>query len=241
MAWGRRTRRGITPEKTIIGPQQLHIARNKIESLCQRSVKVMAPFDHDLQAVLPWCFSDDTLKTLRHTWDLIPHNLYGMGASTSGSYKLGDVTALIIDFASVSMLAPKGEMFDLSVFQGQPLLDAVKNILAIKAKFDTAEHVLTWLDSHATAGAIRYYWPAVLSLAPEATALKAEAPSRFLQPDGIAPLLPAIREAAGTIASALLLSDKVELPDRGFSLNMVSGFGSYGDLTFGNITRKFNL
>ncbi len=240
MAWGRRGR-GSPPEKTILGGHHLHIARTKIEDLCQRSVKLMAPFAHDMNAVLPWCFADDTLKTLRHAHELVQHNTYGWGVSTNGSYKLAHHAMLTFNFNQVPMLAPKEEMFLLDPGAGQPLLEIVEQIREIKAKFDTAENVLLWLDKHVTAGAMRYYWPAVLSLAPQAPTLQADPPSRFNQPNGIAPLLPAIREAASTIASALLLVDNIETPDRGFSLTLGSGAGRAGDIEFDNIDRIFPL
>ena len=227
MAWGRRNRvMGNGPRaKSVLGGNHLSVAKTKIERLCQRSIKVMAPFEQDLKTVLPWCFSDDVRMTLTHAHSLVKLNLYYGGLATTGSYKIVDGTGLSVDFASIPMLAPTEDLFQVDPVAGIPLLDAIEQIIAIKNKFDLAEHVLNWLDGHVTAGAMRYYWPTVLSLAPDAPSLKTEAPSRFNTPGNIAPFLPFIRESASTIASALMLSDDIDItPKNGMTLQL-SGSG----------------
>ena len=223
MAWTRR-RRGMmgdaaVRDKSVLSGNHLNIAKAKIERLCQRSIKVMAPFEHDLKTILPWCFSDDTRMTLAHAHSLVKLNLYYGGLATTGTYKIVGGVGFSVDFTSIPMLAPTEELFQVDPVAGIPLLDAIERIIAIKNKFDLAEHVLNWLDGHVTAGAMRYYWPTVLSLAPDAPALKTEAPSRFNTPGNIAPFLPFIRESASTIASALMLSEEIDIaPKKGMTL-----------------------
>jgi hypothetical protein len=243
MAWPRRNRGMSSPrERSVLGGTHLHNARSKIESLCQRSIKVLAPFEPDMATVLPWCFSDDTRMTLRHAHDLVPHNHYGWGLATNGTYRITEGTEITFEFEQMSMLAPKPEMFNVDPVAGQPLLDAIHQIQVIKSKFDLAEHVLNWLDEHVTAGAMRYYWPTVLSLAPLAPTLGGEIPSRFNTPGNITPFLPFIRESASTIASALMLSEDIDInTNKGMSL-MLSGNGmKIGEDTLGAVKRTINL
>src|ERR1035437_25633 len=247
MAWHRRTRlHGGLAEprnRSVLGGNHLNIARAKIERLCQRSIKVLAPFEHDMMTVLPWCFSEDTRPTLQHANDLVQHNVYGWGVATQAEYKIAEGTGIHFDFSTIKMLAPKAEMFTLDpVFGGQPLLDAIEQITAIKNKFDLAEHVLNWLDSHVTAGAMRYYWPTVLSLAPGAPALATEAPSRFNTPGNITPFLPFIRDSASTIASALLLAEDIDITtDNGMKLDLSGNGMKIGEDTLTSIRRVIQI
>jgi hypothetical protein len=228
--------------RTVLGGNHLHTAKIKIERLCQRSIKVLAPFEHDLAAVLPWCFSENTRGTLTHAYALIEVPQYYGGISTQGSYQHTEGTAVNFDFKPLHMLAPKKEMFNIDPVTGKPLLDIIDQIKVIKNKFDLAEHVLTWLDGHVTAGAMRYYWPTVLSLAPEAPTLTAEAPSRFNTPGNITPFLPFIRDAASTIASALMLAEDVEiLANKGMTLVLSGGGMKIGEDTLMAIKRSIQI
>jgi len=244
MAWPRRNRRMSTPrERSVLGGTHLHNAKAKIESLCQRSIKVLAPFEHDMEAVLPWCFSDDTRMTLKHAHNLIQRNTYGWGVATQAAYQIAEGTAIHLDVESVKMLAPKAEMFQLNEQGlGVPLLDAIDQIRVIKNKFDLAEHVLDWLDGHVTAGAMRYYWPTVLSLAPQAPTLAGEVPTRFNTPGNITPFLPFIRESAGTIASALMLAEDVDInTNSGMTLILSGGGMKIGEDTLVGIKRSIQI
>ena len=243
MAWPRRNRGMSTPrERSVLGGNHLHVARAKIESLCQRSIKVMAPFEHDMATVLPWCFSDDTRMTLKHAHELIQHNSYGWGVATQAAYQITEGTQINLDFATLKMLAPKVEMFRVDPDTGIPLLDAIEHIIAIKHKFDLAEHVLCWLDEHVTAGAMRYYWPTVLSLAPQAPTLMGEVPTRFNTPGNITPFLPSIRDAASTIASTLMLAEDVDTnTNSGMTLILSGGDMKIGEDTLVGIKRSIQI
>lgn len=232
----------MSTSRSVLGGNHLSIARAKIESLCQRSIKVLAPFDPGMNVVLPWCFSQDTIVTLTHANELVSHNSYGWGVSTNGTYQITEGTAITFEFAEAHMLAAKGEMFNVDPVTGKPLLDAIEAIRAIKDKFDLAEHVLNWLDGHVTAGAMRYYWPTVLSLAPLAPTLSGEMPSRFNTPDNITPFLPFIRDSASTIASALMLSEDVDInPKKGMALTLAGGGMKIGEDVLESVTRAVHI
>ena len=86
---------------------------------------------------------------------------------------------------------------------------------------------------------MRYYWPTVLSLAPNAPALATDAPTRFNTPGNITPFLPFIRDAASTVASALMLSEETDIKTRGMALNLSGNGMKIGEHDFSVITRKF--
>src|ERR1035437_50658 len=111
MAWGRNRGMGHPREKSVLGGTYLQNAKHKIEILCQRSIKVMAPFEHDMKTVLPWCFSEDTRCTLTHAHDLVKLNQYYGGLATCCTYDIAEGSQISLDFKSVNMLAPKIEMF----------------------------------------------------------------------------------------------------------------------------------
>ena len=242
MAWPRRNRGlSVTAARTVLGGNHMHTAKSKIETLCQRSVKVLAPFDHDMKEVWTWCFSDDVRMTLTHANDMVQKNIYGWGIATNGSYNLTEGEEIKFDFDFVNSLAPKSELFKFDPVAGRPLLEAIDQIKLIKKKFDLAEHVLEWLDGNVTAGAMRYYWPTVLSLAPNAPAMATDAPTRFNTPGNITPFLPFIRDAASTIASALLLSEETDIKTRGMELGLSGNGMKIGEANFSTRSRTFFL
>jgi hypothetical protein len=86
--------------------------------------------------------------------------------------------------------------------------------------------MLRWFNRHATVGAIRHYWPAAVTLCPNAPNLKGllEKPAeRFNVPIGVTEMLPLIRETAATVATMQLLGDRPINDAKGLTLTMPGG------------------
>lgn len=83
---------------------------------------------------------------------------------------------------------------------------ALRDMAAVVAQFDKARQVVDWFEkNNATAGCVRYYFPAMLSLLPPDHAVHDSDGVRFKETTAnIAPLLPTIREASDIVAGALL-------------------------------------
>jgi hypothetical protein len=91
-------------------------------------------------------------------------------------------------------------------------------------KWAKVQYVLAWMDKFATASAIRYYWPAILSiLPPDSNRVSAELSERHREPVGISRVMPLIRETAGYVASALLIPEDVEKPKPLLELRIIIG------------------
>jgi hypothetical protein len=218
----RRSRRHIwgvqqLGDRTTLGGH-FTVALQNINKLNERVVAVTAPLAQSAAELLPCMFNAETLDILRKAFPL------SVTTSRTGQYPLADNMACYvnIDFdrtnPAIAIVPPRANVLHIDPVQGKPLLDTVEKICKIREKFAVVSHVLSWLDANATPGAMRYYWPTMLALAPECPALNVQAPARFIEPVGVAPLLPLIREAASTVASALLLPADVTFGGRGMTL-----------------------
>ncbi len=116
------------------------------------------------------------------------------------------MVTLSIDFQSASVVTPTTDAWEPQPDCG-PFIDAITQMKAVYEAWCRVGHMLNWLDANATPGAIRHYWPTMLSLAPRCDALKEASTFRYVEPAGISALLPLLRETAGTVASALLLPE----------------------------------
>lgn len=116
--------------------------------------------------------------------------------------------ALLFSFDRFKMVAPASSCIQMlggrSIDFG--ILIALAEVKGIVAKFNHLRELLTWFNNNATAGAIKYYFPAMAALIPEGDSAFHRADGiRYKEPQGISSHLSAIRDAAALIASAMLL------------------------------------
>lgn len=131
-------------------------------------------------------------------------------------YHLCDgVKVRVQDWDNLGIGVPKVAAVEVDKVSAAPLIAISQRIKELAAQWAMVSHVLEWLDKNATAGAIRYYWPAVMSLIPPENSGKIaiDLSDRHREPIGISKLIPMIRETAGIVASGLLLADK-DIPAR---------------------------
>ena len=106
------------------------------------------------------------------------------------------------------MLCPQHGLLSINV--EHPAFPAIKATLRemyeITMRFEQVRNVIWWLNRHeASAGAARYYFPAILSLVGPDHPCHESGGVLYKEPaESIAPLLPTIREASDIVAGALL-------------------------------------
>jgi len=151
--------------------------------------------------VMGWLFPAKTLDILRQAAAVSYESSSRMNYSVAKDVDL----FVYFDKQTKPMLAPASAAMSIDPVAALPLLDTIAQMRKVFESFAAVDHVMRWLDNNATPGAIRYYWPTMLSLVPDCAAVNIETPTRFIEPKGLAPLLPLLRETATTVASALLL------------------------------------
>lgn len=83
----------------------------------------------------------------------------------------------------------------------------VKRVDAVREDWARVKFMANWLDDNCTLGAIRYYWPSMLLLAPEHQALHQASPEGFRDNPAISRYLPLLRETATTVAALKLMPE----------------------------------
>lgn len=200
MAWPKRGGQGrLNREKTALGGCHANNAKAKLHSLAISAIHASVDFPYKMEEVLPWIFSQEDRDICRAAYGVAEDPSFG------NSYTLTKHTSAYIQFREQRML-PIDSGRVVHQDGGSPLLDACATIEQISLDFGVATYVVNWLDKHATIGAIRYYFPTLLSLAPECKQLMEATPGMaFREPQGVSRILPLIRRASTTVAAALML------------------------------------
>lgn len=192
----RRGRRNRTVDTSLLG-KDIRKAVEHIAVLCDRVVAVSVQHDLTREGVVRALFNPDTIRVATEAKGIInPLN-------SQHGYSIVSGTNIYISYNELPFLA-----INPANLEAQPgceqVVAVVEKIKSIHARFSTVRYVLEWFNTHATAGAVRHYWPTILSLV-DNDAVNNATLGRYKEPDGISSLLPLIRETATTVASALIL------------------------------------
>lgn len=199
MAWSKRKKSIFQREKTALGGCHVQNAKAKLHSLALSAVSASIDFPYKMEEVLPWIFSQEDRDICRAAYGVAEDPSFG------NSYTLTKHTDAYIQFREQRMLPIESSRVT-HCEGGSPLLDVCATIEQISLDFGVATYVVNWLDKHATIGAIRYYFPTLLSLASECDKLMEATPGMaFREPMGVSRILPLIRRASTTVAAALML------------------------------------
>lgn len=155
------------------------------------------------EQVVPMFIPEDIRQLLR---DALP---YVEADNNYKSYPLGaGVSVRVARWADLGLCAPKEQAVKVDETLTIPLIELGVAVRKIAFQWAKVRHVLEWMDVNATPAAIRYYWPAVMSLIPpEFNKIEGELSDRHRTPTGINQLMPLIRETAGIVASGLLIPE----------------------------------
>jgi hypothetical protein len=182
-----------------------------IQDLRDRVLDNMTSFDHAPEQVITWMFNEDVLDTLRNGYPLI--NESARSFSRNVEYRISPYTTLMLRinaWEGAKCLAPDPNWYRAHPDQA-PLLTYIAAVDETRDRFAVVKHVLEWFQWNATAGALRHYFPAVLSLLPvEYHSEVSNAGGAFREPNNLGPMLPLIREAAVTVANALMIRHDIE-------------------------------
>lgn len=186
-------------------PAQLQAAKDEIKTLEQRMSEVMITRDFQGMDVIEWMFPQDVIECMRSAFGKVRYD------SNDPHYTikaLGSKWRARFSFNSFNMVAPSEDCLKLQ-FQHPKhaaISAAFNEIAVLKSRFEELKEVVEWLDDHATAAAIKYFFPAMEALIPQSDSAfhRANGINYHAEPQGIALRLPAIRNGASLIASAML-------------------------------------
>ena len=197
----RRRPRSAPPNRSLTFYQK-QTALHKVKTLEKAMVSTMVPLNFDLQAICNWCFPADALAKLREALPLVD------SATHRHTYPIkieGILTRLSLELDGIGYPALNETLFKLP--PGNLLYDAIIHMQKIVKQFNEVRIVIDWMDKNASVGALRYYFPAILSLIPaDNTPLFEVNGNVHKTPQGIADYVPLIRDRVSPlIVSALFL------------------------------------
>jgi hypothetical protein len=89
---------------------------------------------------------------------------------------------------------------------GTPLSNLCERLSKVRQDWERVMAVLHYFDRYGTPGAARYYWPTIVTLAPDHDVSTAGLGNSFVDPINYSQWLPMMRDTATTVASALMLA-----------------------------------
>jgi hypothetical protein len=209
------------------------VAIARCNKLTTDTVNVMTRFDYTVAEVIPWFVKPEYRALLEKAYNL----------AETPSYVTASVPEdcdLHFQFQGIEMLTPSPACMIFDKTLGAPLADFIKEVRAIHADWAVVKYVVNWLDKFATPGAIRYYFPSIMALAPEWDGISEDTAKRFVDPIGVAKMMPLFRDAASTVASAQLLPAVVPLKNhKGLTLYLDSSVIVRHDVPIDAETQQF--
>lgn len=203
--------------RTILG-KDLMIGAANVTELTDRVASHTIEMEWGQEWLIDNMFAPEAVAKLRAVKGLVTPE------SQRAFYSIVDGVKLSMDFDPTSVVTPLN-----SAWQPQPgaykFIHAAEQAKAVYDSFCKVRHVMNWMDCNATPGAVRHYWPTMLSLVPDNAALKEASSVRHNTPAGITSLLPLLRETASTVASALLLPKVERTPTSHVSMLILGTHG----------------
>ncbi len=231
----RRVRQPRAP--SVLGEARKDAAVMKLRQWAAKKVLLSVKYRPTVDDMVRINFRDEDVAKLKAAYSL------AQSSTPSGRYAGPHAnTNLLLNFDGMKMLTPMGDdVLFVQRDRGEEYLEAWEIARKIHVEFCVAEHVLRWLDSNGTAGAMRYYFPAVQALAPDAPALCGEVPSRYSTPYGIGDQVSLIRRAQVTVANALLMPGAVAPANTNVRLAFNSGSANVEGLSISTASQIYNL
>jgi len=199
-------------ERASIGDSYVAEAVKALNTTCQKTVTVMTHWQQTREATLPMLFSDRVLEKMHAVRGLVDHR------SDNINYDMGDGATLTINYHEARLPAINATALrhDRAI-TAAGLYEHIAAIKAVHDRFEEVKGVLRWCNKHCTPGAIRYNFPQALQLCPQAPAFRdmSGVPTRHVNPSNIGGWVQPIKDAAATLAQAVMLPDDVKPRDKG--------------------------
>lgn len=196
---------------SALGASNYTAALSNIKKLRMQSARVLTSYGLSLAETLDRLFPVDTIAAAHAGRRVTCESI-----ANAGGYKLGNATLLVGYREHTSVLPIHEELLRKDVIDSAAELFAyIEELDMINRQYAVLKHVVTWLDTYGSAGAMRYYFPSVAALC---SVELASEPTTFRDPSGVGRIVPLIREAAVTVAAARLLPAEKPVVATGMTL-----------------------
>jgi hypothetical protein len=240
---GRRRSYGAPSPPSALGQPHVAAAIEKLKRLQATTIAVMTRWPVARDETIKMLFDPGTLRRAQDAIAIITP------ASTYKFYPMGGSTWLKVDYGfpvdQPSIFPPISDAVLELQSSAAPLQVYIAEVHRIHLQFEEVKYVLRWLNSHATPGAIRFYWPPAWGLCPDSPAVAEmpHIPSRYLQPQDIHKLAPLLKDTASVYAGAMVLpSDATPRPLGSMRLTFDAElYSPTPDVTFRTDPMEYNI
>ena len=199
---GRRRPWNEAKRRTVLGWNELGNARAKLATLQANVIGATCEFSATTKEILDWFVDPDKLALIQEARPYLDRQYTYGGIDV----QIGSGCNLEIgnwkEYQGGTPTPSQKILRKAPLIESAPLFDYVKEVNKVRQGFALCKHVLNWLDEHATPGAIKYYWPCVLSLCHAEDIQNAGDTFRSLA--NVGPMLTHFRTTSDIIAMALL-------------------------------------
>lgn len=191
-------------ERSSIGEAAMEQALTDLNRVQQVAMTVMTSYTMSLHKTIGALFEPSIIARATAARNIIAP------ASNIRPYVLGEKATLFVDYHT-STVPPIEPSFLSLQPPAATLIAFMEAARAIHEQYEEVRGLLKWLNRNATPGAIRYYFPSAMTLAPTSPAWKdlAEVPTRFTPPAHIAKWSQIIKDAAATCTAMVMLPSDV--------------------------------
>lgn len=208
---GRRSRptinRNIDGQRSSIGDTYVEDACKALDRAAQIEANIFVTDAFTPEQVISMIIPDDIVQRAKDAFGIVRP---AYGEREYNCWAEMSVTVAHQHNEATRLLPIEPEHMRIYNDRFAPLHEAAATINAIWLKYQEVRWLLRWFNRNATPGAVRNYWPSVLTLCPKSPSIEAEGPSRYSTPNGIGQLLPLIRSTSTTVATMQMLPSDAE-------------------------------
>jgi hypothetical protein len=216
---------------------QLSTVTSKVNTMAHNYAAMMLTKPMQVNEVIDAMFDPDTVRRATMARGIIPP------MSDSLSYTVGNEISLGIDYTK-AQAAPIVQTKLAIQPSFAPMQQFIEEARRVYLKFEEIKAMIRYFNKHATAGAVRAYWPPIMEVARHTPAFRDmdKLPSRYSEPRDIARWLQVLRDATTTMAEVNLLpGDTVARPRQEIWLTFGSVDVLKGNMTYRSDYTTFNF
>ena len=156
--------------------------------------------------VVAWLFPEDVIRKLKDAYPLAVSSYHTNFTLASFPLPSGAKVHLSLDLDCVKMQCPMSGKDTIQDHKAAPaIMGLLEATCMVHNQFNKVREVIDWFgEHHVTIGAAVYYWPTIKSLLPSEHPVHKASGERYCAVNGIAEIIPLLRETATIMAGAYL-------------------------------------
>lgn len=194
-----------------LGNGDMDAAISTLDMRMKAAVTLLTEYTFKRDGTLKMLFAEDTIEKATAAKGIVTPDYQAKSYELQGQcFFMGNIR---IDYEGCKTLPITPTKLELQRPEFNHLLHYLQEVEKIYLQYEEVKGVLRWLNTKATIGGIRYYWPSIMKVAPKNSCFTGmeTPPKRFETPSALHQWLPALRNTASTVASMALMPDDARM------------------------------